>query len=181
MHRDLILLAGPLPPRLLPNHPYSRARPRGHFRRCLRNHEFQPGHRLQESFHSFPCLDYLEHGGVEVCLGDDDGVVGGGIEELGGCEVVQDGVRVDAHHLGRELGCGPALFIEGFFGHCGGLVLNGGGIELFARDIDPCANRGLTRWNTKKKKHATKNPRISHAWKMRLLRCQRKIWMEIPN
>lgn len=112
MDRDFVVVLVSLPPRLLANDPNASSHARTRLGRLLSHDEFQARHCFETRFKGLTCLDVVVHGHVVHCLGHDDGVVGGALEEGRFGEVEEDCVGVEAAHLGYDLGGAPLDLVE---------------------------------------------------------------------
>lgn len=110
--RDLVVVLVSLPPRLLANDPNAGSHAWTRLGRLLSHDEFQARHCLETRFKGLTRLDVVVHGHVVRCLGHDDGVVGGALEEGRFGEVEEDCVGVEAAHLGYDLGGSPLDLVE---------------------------------------------------------------------
>lgn len=89
-YSNLVLVPGLLFPRLLPDNPDTRPGAWRHLGRLLRDHKLQPRHGLETPFKCGSRVDEVLHVDVVIGLVDNDGIVGGLIEEGRGCEIVVD-------------------------------------------------------------------------------------------
>ena len=89
MDCDLVLLARPFPPRLLPNNPHTSSRSRRHLRRLLGHNILKSRHCLQPAFESFTGSNNGKHVLIVLCLVEQNRIVGGLVEEWRSGEVEQ--------------------------------------------------------------------------------------------
>ena len=128
VYRDLVLNARALLPGLLPHDPHACPHAGAHLGRLLGNDELQARHGAETALEGLTGLDERIHGGIVEGLIGHDGVVGGLLEEWGAREVVEDGVGVNAAHLGDNLRGAPLDLVERRFvgGHGRGRARWGG-------------------------------------------------------
>lgn len=100
MNRDLILHTRPLTARLLADDPHARSRAGSHIGGLLGDDELEAGHALQAALKGLARLEKLVHALVAEALVDDDGVVGGLIEEWRVREVPKHRIGMDALRRG---------------------------------------------------------------------------------
>jgi hypothetical protein len=115
MYDNLVVLIRSLPPRLLANDPNASAHAWARNGRLFADHELQPLHSLETTLESIARGNIVEHCGVVHSLAHDDGVVGGSLKEGRFGKVEEDGVGVQAAHVGDNLRRAPLDLVERWF------------------------------------------------------------------